>query len=69
MTNLTGDFLLKLGNLYGFRNLIVYAFKQAKNELGWADFRITNYQAIEKCWEVVMSAYLLVSLQAIERQL
>ena len=68
MTNLTGDCLLKLGNLYGFRNWIEYAFKQAKNELGWADFRVTDYQQIEKWWEVVMSAYLMVSLQTIERQ-
>lgn len=64
MTNLiNGDFLLRLGNLYGFRNWIEYAFKQAKNELGWADFRVTNYEAIEKWWEVVMSVYLIVSLQ------
>ncbi len=32
MTNLTGDVEQKLGNLYGFRNWIEYAFKQAKNE-------------------------------------
>lgn len=67
-TNLTEDFLLRLGNLYGFRNQIEYAFKQAKNELGWADFRVTNYETVENWWEVVMSAYLLVSLQTIERQ-
>ncbi|MHC5939582.1 MAG: hypothetical protein ACYTXJ_37185, partial [Nostoc sp.] len=54
----------KLGNLYGFRNWVEYAFKQGKNELGWADFRLTNYQQIEKWWELVMSAYFLVSLQA-----
>lgn len=46
------------------RNWVEYAFKQAKNELGWADFRLTNYQQIEKWWELVMSAYFLVSLQA-----
>lgn len=39
MTNLKGDIESKLGNLYGFRNWIEYSFKQAKNELGWADFR------------------------------
>ncbi len=41
-----------------------YAFKQGKNELGWADFRLTDSSQIEKWWEIVMSAYFLVSLQA-----
>jgi SRSO17 transposase len=63
MTNLQGDIEQKLGNLYGFRNWIEYSFKQAKNELGWADFRVTDYKQIEKWWELVMSAYLMVSLQ------
>lgn len=68
MTNLQGEVEQKLGNLYGFRNWIEYSFKQAKNELGWADFRVTDYKQIEKWWEVVMSAYLLVSLQAVTRE-
>ena len=63
-TDLKSDMAAKLGNLYGFRNWVEYAFKQGKNELGWADFRLTNYQQIEKWWELVMSAYFLVSLQA-----
>ncbi|MEO1148790.1 MAG: hypothetical protein AAFY26_24755, partial [Cyanobacteria bacterium J06638_22] len=33
-----------------------------KNELGWADFRVTDYAVIEKWWEIVMSAYLMVEL-------
>lgn len=68
MTNLTGDVEHYLGNLYGFRNWIEYAFKQAKNELGWADFRVTDYNQIERWWEVVMSAYLMVSLQSQARE-
>ncbi|NEP54866.1 MAG: hypothetical protein F6K65_41215 [Moorea sp. SIO3C2] len=32
--------------------------------MGWADFRVTDYGQIEKWWEVVMSAYLLVSLHS-----
>lgn len=68
MTNVTGEIEQKLGNLYGFRNWIEYAFKQAKNELGWADFRVTDYAQIEKWWEVVMSAYLMVSCQAQKRE-
>jgi len=29
-----------------------------------ADFRVTNYFQIEKWWEIVMSAYLMVSLHS-----
>lgn len=52
-----------IGNLYGLRTWVEYGFKQCKNELGWADFRVTHYEQIERWWEVVSSAYLLVSLQ------
>lgn len=64
MTNLPGNIQLVVGNLYSLRNWIEYGFKQIKNELGWADFRLTNYTSIERWWEIVFSAYLLVSLQA-----
>jgi len=30
--------------------------------MSWADFRMTSYAQIERWWEIVMSAYLLVSL-------
>src|SRR5271166_5485224 len=43
---------------------IEYGFKQAKDELGWADYRLTDAASIERWWELVMCAYLLVSLQA-----
>lgn len=43
---------------------VEYGLKQSKNELGWADFRVTNSAQIQKWWEVVMSAYLLVSLHS-----
>lgn len=52
----------QVGNLYGLRNWVEYGLKQSKNELGWADSRLTNYSQIERWWEMVMSAYLLVSL-------
>ena len=52
----------QVGNLYGLRNWVEYGLKQSKNELGWADFRVTNYAQIQRWWEMVMSAYLLVSL-------
>jgi SRSO17 transposase len=54
----------QVGNLYGLRNWVEYGLKQSKNELGWADFRLTSYTDIEKWWEIVCSAYLLVSLHA-----
>jgi SRSO17 transposase len=54
----------EVGNLYGLRNWVEYGLKQSKNELGWADFRVTDYNRIEKWWEIVMSAYLMVSLQS-----
>lgn len=63
MSNLPGD-ILRLPGLYTLRTWIEYGFKQVKNELGWADFRLTDYSSIERWWEVVLSAYLLVSLHA-----
>lgn len=55
----------QVGNLYGLRNWVEYGLKQTKNELGWADFRLTHYTDIEKWWEIVCSAYLMVSLHSI----
>ncbi len=50
--------------MYSMRMWIEYGFKQVKNELGWADFRLTDYASISRWWEIVYSAYLLVSMQA-----
>ncbi len=38
--------------------------KQSKNELGWADYRLTHYPDIERWWEIVCSSYLMVSLHS-----
>jgi SRSO17 transposase len=65
MTKVKGVKYKEVGNLYGLRNWVEYGIKQSKNELGWADFRLTSYPDIEKWWEVVMSAFLLVSLYAL----
>jgi SRSO17 transposase len=54
----------EVGNFYGLRTWVEYGLKQSKNELGWADFRLTKYRDIEKWWEIVCSAYLMVSLQS-----
>ena len=64
MTNLEGKIQKQVAPLYSLRNWIEYSFKQIKDELGWADFRVTDYASIERWWEIVSSAYLLVSLQA-----
>jgi SRSO17 transposase len=32
----------EIGNLYGLRTWIKYGFKQYKNHLVWADFRVTH---------------------------
>ena len=64
MTNLEGHIRTTVGNTYGLRTWIEYGFKHAKNELGWADFRVTDYASIERWWELVSCTYLLVSLQS-----
>ncbi len=64
MTNKPGKIATIIASEYSLRNWIESAFKQVKNELGWADFRVTNYHSIERWWELVMSTYLLVSIQA-----
>jgi SRSO17 transposase len=56
--------LTEIGDSYGFRTWIEYGLKQAKDALGWADFRVTQYDQIQKWWELVMSAFLMVSLFA-----
>jgi SRSO17 transposase len=63
MTNLPGTIKKTVGNTYGLRTWIEYGFKQSKNELGWADFRLTAYKDIEKWWEIVCSVYLMITLQ------
>lgn len=63
MTNLEGKIQLTVGNTYGLRTWIEYGFKQTKNELGWADYRVTDYASIERWWELIFCAYTLVSFQ------
>ena len=61
MTQVPGITYKEVGNLFGLRTWVEYGLKQSKDELGWADFRLTHYQHIQKWWEIVCSAYLLVS--------
>ncbi len=39
----------EVGNFYGLRTWVEYGLKQSKNELGWADYRLTRYHDIEPC--------------------
>jgi SRSO17 transposase len=64
MTNLEGNIQLVVAQLYSLRNWIEYGFTQIKNELRWADYRLTDYPSIERWWSIVFSAYLLVSIHA-----
>jgi SRSO17 transposase len=66
MTNISGDIILSVGSQYSLRNWIEYGFKQTKSELGWHDYRLSDYASIERWWELIFSAYLLVSLHAEE---
>ena len=51
----------QLGNLYGLRTWVEYGFRQCKQELGWTDYRFTNFTQINKWWEIIFSAYWMVS--------
>ena len=67
MTNLqgkTGQIKKILGNLYGLRTWVEYGFRQCKQELGWTDYRFTKFSDIEKWWELIFSAYLMISLNS-----
>jgi hypothetical protein len=62
MTQIPGVLAKEVGNLYGNRTGIEYGFRQSKSELGWADFRVTQYSQIENWWEIICSAYLMIGL-------
>ncbi|MBW4421703.1 MAG: IS701 family transposase [Myxacorys californica WJT36-NPBG1] len=64
MTNLEGEIQLDVGRRYTLRTWIEYGFQQVKHQLGWHNYRLTDYKSIERWWEIVLSAYLLVSCQA-----
>lgn len=64
MTNWVGDIIARVGRPYTLRNWIESGFKQVKNALGWHDYRLTDYASMERWWELICSAYLLVSLHA-----
>lgn len=51
-----------LGNLYGLRTWVEYGFRQCKQELGWTDYRFTNFDDINKWWSIIFCTYLMISL-------
>ena len=65
MTNVKGSRTEQkktIGNLYGQRTWIEYGFRQCKQELGWTDYILRNSEDILKWWEIINSAYWMVSL-------
>jgi hypothetical protein len=63
MTKQGGTIEQTVGNTFELRTWIAYGPQHAKDDLDWADDRVTEYATIERWWEVVMSADTLVSLQ------
>ena len=64
MTNLQGKLKKTLGDLYGLRTWVEYGFRQCKQELGWTDYRFTNFQHIERWWEIIFCVYTMISLNS-----
>jgi DDE superfamily endonuclease len=49
--------LAEVVRLYGLRNWVEQSYKQAKHELGWADFQVRGDLAIRRHWELVCCAF------------
>jgi SRSO17 transposase len=64
MTNSPEPMLREVGNINDLINWLESGFKNLKQELGWGDFRLTNYRAIERWWEMIFSAYWMVCLHS-----
>lgn len=64
ITNIPESMSQKLANLLIWLSWTEYKLKGITKELGWTDFRITNYQSIERWWEIVFSAYSMISLRS-----
>jgi len=64
MTNLQGNLKKTLGDLYGLRTWVEYGLWQGKQELGWTDYRFTNFEQIEKWWEIIFDVYTIISLNS-----
>jgi hypothetical protein len=49
--------LAEIVRLYALRNWVEQSYKQAKQELGWADFQVRHDRAIRRHWELVGCAF------------
>jgi len=49
--------LEEIVRLYALRNWVEQSYKQAKQELGWADFQVRQDRAIRRHWELVCCAF------------
>jgi hypothetical protein len=49
--------LAEIVRLYGLRNWVEQSYKQAKHQLGWADFQVRQDVAIRRHWELVCCAF------------
>jgi len=64
LTNLPGRIQRSIGNPFGLRTWMEYGFTHAKDELGWADDRLTDAAAMARWWEIVRCAATVVRLQS-----
>lgn len=49
--------LAEVARLYALRNWVEQGYKQAKDELGWADFQVRSDAAIRRHWALVCCAF------------
>lgn len=63
MTNLQGNLKKTLGDLSRLRTWVESGFRQCKQELGWTDYRFTNFPHIERWWEILFCVYTIAFLR------
>jgi SRSO17 transposase len=63
ISNLPKSIPSVVDNPHGLITWLEYGCKHSKNYIGWSDFRITNYEQIERWWEIVCSVYCMLSMQ------
>ena len=68
MTNLAeADLPAGSADAYGRRTYVEGGFRHMKTELGWHDWRLTAWAHVEWWYELVLSTFALVSLEALRR--
>jgi len=46
------------------RSHVEYGFRECKKELGWTDYRFTNFKDIERWWEIIFCVYTMIGLNS-----